>query len=404
MSIYGVTETGFNIKPKSVIIKDLEDAMKAKFGQDLDVSPESPEGQMISIIADAASPLWEVGQHSYNAFNPNASSGVTLENLTLLNNITKKEATATTVEVTFTGTNGTTVPLGTSISTNPSLTGGVSYKLKTLAEVIVVGTTINVLAELQEKGEIQIPINAVTIIDTPIVGITSVNNSGIGNVGQNEETDPELRARRYSQVSLPAVSTIDAIRAGILDIPTVLATKVYENDSSLPISIDGVVVPPHAIKVIVQGSETAEENGAIAQSIYDRKDPGIPTDGAVEYTITDSQGFDKVIKWDTPTLVPFYITIDTDAETALSLPNDGQDIKDAIVAYITDPITGYKIGDDISYARLFTPINSVPEHFVQAMKIGLAPSPTGTSDISINGASLAVIVDPANDIVINITR
>lgn len=403
MAEYGVTDTGFKRKPKSVTITELENLMKAQFGQDLDVSPESPEGQIISVIADAVDPLWEAAEHSYNAFNPNGATGVTLENLVQINNIEKKKATATTVDLKFSGDNGVTIPLGTTVSSNPDLTGGVSYKCTTLVEGITVGGIYEVLAELEDLGEIQIPVASMTLLDNPIVGIDTVTNDLVGNVGQNDETDPELRSRRTSQVALPAVSTIDAIRAGILNIETILSARIYENDSATPITEDGVTIPPHSIKAIIQGSETAEEEQAIAQEMFIRKDPGIQTDGTVTHVIQDSQGFDKTFKWDNPTLVPFYITIDTTASTTTALPNNGQDIKDAIVAYITDPVTGYKIGDDVSYARLFTPINSVPDHFVQSMKIGLAPSPTGTGDLNIDGGSLAIIADPDNDIVINIT-
>lgn len=399
MSDYGVTDTGFKRKPKSVSITELENSMNAKFGQDLDTDPESPEGQIISTVADAVDQLWEVAQHSYNAFNPNAATGVTLENLTLINNITKKKATATTVDLKFSGDNGITIPLGTIVSSDPALTGGVSYKFETLVEGIIALGIYEVLAIAQEVGETQIPELSMTFLDNPIVGVDSVTNELIGNVGQNDETDPELRSRRTSQVALPAVSTIDAIRSGILNIETVLSAKIYENDSAIPISQDGVNISPHSIRAIIQGDETSEESVLIAQEMFIRKDPGIQTEGAESQIIQDSQGFDKTFKWDNPDQIAFYIEIETTAIDAVSAPSE-QDIKDAIIAYATDPITGYKIGDDVSYARLFTPINSVPAHFVQSLKIGFSPSPTGTVDLNIDGGELAVILDANIDITI----
>ncbi len=403
MSIYGVTDIGFKRKPKTVILEELKSLMKAKFGQDLDVDPESPEGQMLSVIADAVDPLWEVAEHSYNAYNPTGATGVTLENLALLNSITRKEATSTTVDVTWTGTNGVNIPAGTVVSTDSSLTGGVSYKFTILESGIVTAGTVILQAEAIEKGAIQIPINSVILMDNPITGITSITNIEAGNAGRNLETDPELRSRRTSQVAISATATVDAIRSNILNIDTVISTKVYENDTAISVDYDGVTVPPHAIKAIIQGSETAEEKLAIGQIMFERKCPGISTDGLVSQVITDSQGFDKTFKWDNPTLVPIYITVDTNATVPTALPNDGQEIRDAIMAFINDPATGYKIGDEVSYARLFTPINTVPDHFVQALKIGIAPSPTGTIDLNMDGKSLAFVADPDNDIVINIT-
>lgn len=401
MAEYGVTDEGFKRKPKSVVITELENLMKAKFGQDLDVAPESPEGQIISVIADAVDPLWETAEHSYNAFNPSGATGVTLENLARINNIKKKKATNTTVTLKFSGDNGVTVPLGAVVSSDPDLTGGVSYKFNTLVEGITVGGIYEVLAEAQEAGETQIPIGSMTLIDTPIVGITSVTNELIGNVGQNDETDPELRSRRTIQVALPAVSTIDSIVAGIQNIETVLSVVVYDNDTGSPVTEDGVTVSPHSIQAIVQGDQTDEERALIADALYVRKDPGVGMDGTDDWDITDSQGFTKTMQWNTPTLSTFWVEIDTDATTATALPDSGMDIKEAIVAYANDPVNGYKIGDDVSYARLFTPVNSVPDHNVQAMRIGFTASPTGTIDLNIDGGSLATITEA--NILVNIS-
>ena len=400
MSDYGVTDTGFKRKPKSVSITELENSMNARFGPDLDTDPESPEGQIISTVADAVDQLWEVATHAYNAFNPNAATGVTLENLTQLNNITKKNATATTVDLKFSGDNGITVPLGTIVSSEPSLTGGVSYKFETLVEGIIVGGIYEVLAIAQEVGEIQIPINSMILIDTPIVGAPGVTNELVGNVGQNDETDPELRSRRTSQVALPAVSTIDAIRSGILNIETIVSAKIYENDTAISISIDGVNISPHSLRAIIQGDETPEESILIAQEMFIRKDPGIQTEGSESQIIQDSQGFNKTFNWDNPTQIPIHIEVLTTATDIVSAPSE-QDIKDALIAYASDPVTGYKIGDDVSYARLFTPINSVPSHFVQSLKIGFIDPPTTTADLSISGGELASILDANIDVVIS---
>lgn len=401
MADYGVTDTGFKRKPKSVIITELENLMKAKFGQDLDVSPESPEGQIISVIADALDPMWETAQHSYNAFNPSAATGATLENLVKINNLNKELATASTVLVKFVGSNGITVPAGTTVSTNPTLTGGVRYKFDVETTGVISDGIYEVLAIAQEKGAVQVPINSVTVIDTPIVGITSVTNDAVGNVGQNDETDPQLRSRREVEVALPAVSTVDAIVAGIQNIESIISVVIYENDTAIETTEDGVTIPPHSLKIIIQGDGTDTEKESVANSVYIKKDPGIQTSGSVSWTLQDSQGFDKVIKWDTPTLVPLYIEILTDAESNSSIQSDGQSIKDALLAYVNDPVTGYKIGDNVSYARLFTPINSVPGHFVQSLKIGFVDPPVATSDLDVNGGSLVTLSESDIDIAVS---
>ena len=48
----GVNETGFSIKPLDDIISDLGDRLVARFGNTFDVSPESPDGQLIGVVSD----------------------------------------------------------------------------------------------------------------------------------------------------------------------------------------------------------------------------------------------------------------------------------------------------------------------------------------------------------------
>lgn len=388
MADYGVTSTGFKNKPLSVIIEEMEANFQATFGNDINISIESPEGQIIDMVGNVAKALWNVGEQSYNAFSPSGSSEITLENVVQLNNITRGEAQPSTVTVKFTGDDGIVIPAGTTVSTSAILTGSDSISFDTESDATISGTEVETLVIAQVAGAVDVAIGTVVVIDTPVVGITEVTNDVVGNIGKDEESDPELRARREILVALPAVSTTDAIAAGIQEIETVNSVVVLENPESTDSTVEGVLLEPHSVKVIVQGAETIEENTLIGTAIYDRKDPGIPTYGLQSEVIVDTQGFNHTMRWDTPTLIPIYITINTDAE-GTSFPSDGSNIVDSILEYMADPTTGAVIGKDVSYARMFVPVNNIPDHYVQSMYIGTTASPTGTSDIEIAGSELA---------------
>jgi uncharacterized phage protein gp47/JayE len=49
------------------------------------------------------------------------------------------------------------------------------------------------------------------------------------------------------------------------------------------------------------------------------------------------------------------------------------------------------IGTDVVYSRLYTPINSVGGFAVNSLFIGTAPSPTGTTNITIDFDQVATI-------------
>lgn len=394
MADYGVTSTGFTNKPLSVIIEEMQDNFDTVFGQDINTDAGSPEGNIIEIVANKAKDLWDVGEQSYNAFNPNATSETSLDNIVALNDIEREDAQYSSTTLTWDGTSGTTIPAGTQINSDPSLTTDV-YSFLTTEELILVGDTaldtVNALCTV--TGAILLSPATITILSQPIPGVTSVTNEDSTVPGQDVETDPELRARRDLLVATPAVSIVDSIYAGIIAIASINSALVLENSSSSSSSVEGITLEPHSVKVITYGANDATERASIAKAIYDHKDPGIPTYGSETESVEDSQGFSHAMKWDVPTGVEVYIIINTNAYLNDFSATGASDIRDAIVDYMASADTGTELGKDVSYARLFTPVNSVENHFVQSMYIGTSATPTGTSDITINADEIALFLD-----------
>jgi len=114
---YGITDQGFVIKTLSVIMEEIDIALKEKFGNQINTLPESVFGQLKDIYAEREKLLWELMQDIYNSQYPNTASGVSLENVGDFNLLEKLEARASTIEtqVLF-GTASTVIPAGTKIS------------------------------------------------------------------------------------------------------------------------------------------------------------------------------------------------------------------------------------------------------------------------------------------------
>lgn len=81
MASYGVTETGFNIKPLTQIKSELEDVFRDVFGPQINLAPQSAQGQLIGLLADSLSETWEVLQDVYTAMDIYQSSGQRLDDL-----------------------------------------------------------------------------------------------------------------------------------------------------------------------------------------------------------------------------------------------------------------------------------------------------------------------------------
>lgn len=82
MADYGVTPAGFVRKPLAVIKRDIEARLRTQFGSDLVLSPQSPMGQLVGVMADyVAAEVWEVGENVYQSFDVDQAEGVSLDYL-----------------------------------------------------------------------------------------------------------------------------------------------------------------------------------------------------------------------------------------------------------------------------------------------------------------------------------
>ena len=75
----GVTEQGFTTKPVAEITTNLNSRFTAAFGTQFDVSPTSPDGVCIGIMADVLGDIWEKAEASYNAVSPSDTFGIGLD-------------------------------------------------------------------------------------------------------------------------------------------------------------------------------------------------------------------------------------------------------------------------------------------------------------------------------------
>lgn len=380
MSDFGISSTGFKRKRLDQLLEELNDETKAIFGDNFDVSAESPDGQINGTISESNANLWEIAEESYNAFNPSAATGVTLSNLVQLNGITRLPATSSRVGLTLSGTPGTIIPAGNLVSTSDS-----NSQFTTEVDITLDGGGLgSVFGAAVNTGPITALAGTVTVIDTPLTGWDSVTNSADATPGTNEETDVELRARRERSIARDAQAIIDAIFAGVSNTPGVTSVTVLENDTDVT-DINGL--PPHSFEVIVVGGSDTD----IGDVIWLKKPAGILSFGTTTVQIFDSQGIPHDISFARPTQVDIYVEVDV---TAFSdYPADGDDqIKQAIVDYANGDLIagrGFELSEDVIYTRLYTPINSVQGHEITGLRIGTSPNPTGTSNIPITATEIS---------------
>jgi len=223
-----------------------------------------------------------------------------------------------------------------------------------------------------ELGNRELSANTLNIISTPVLGWDSVNNPANGVTGSNEETDDELRERFRQNKFTTAQNISDALYSDLIDIDAVNKVSIYDNNTD---TIDVVHdVPPHSFKVLILGGDNLE----IANTIWKNQPLGIASAGDEEIEIQDSQGVDQIIRFQRPSPVPVYITMDISAITDDSLPSDyATTIKASLIEYFET----LGLNSELIYSRLYTPINQTSGFMINELFVGTSPTPTGTANI-----------------------
>ena len=239
-------------------------------------------------------------------------------------------------------------------------------------------------------GPIQGEANTITSIQTPKTGWDSVTNPTAVVPGEDVETDEELRERFRQSKYIRATNILEALYSDLISLENVIEVQIYENDTDV---VDANGVPAHSFLPIILGGDPLD----IAETIWENKPLGIRSYGNTTQTIYDSQGFPHEIGFERPNPVDIYIRMDL--TTNANYPQNGDDlIRSNLASYFT---SDFGIGDDVTYSRLYTPINSVPGHAVNSLEVSTDGVTWTTSNIVIPFNGIATL--ESNNIIITKT-
>lgn len=310
-----ITANGLQVKSLQEIIDALTAAWLSIYGDDIDVSPNSPDGQMINNVAQQVADTLQLVQQVYSSMDPNQAIGVTLDQRVSVNGVKRLPGTYSTTDITvvasqalnLVGLDGATAPVGGEfIVADPS---GTQWVLVNSVSIAAAGSYIYTFRAVLQ-GAVRSVANTITVPVTLVAGVTSVNNpTSQLTVGANAETDAALRIRRSKSVAISAVGFYNALVAALENIEGVTAVAVYENDTD---STDGDSIPSHSIWVIVGGSGAAAD---IAQAIYSKRSAGCGMKGDQSYDILRPNGSTFTVLWDDVVAETMYFRFTADAIT-----------------------------------------------------------------------------------------
>lgn len=383
-----VDTTGVIVPDTATIQTDVEDEYKAVFGQDLVVTPNTPQGVLITAEVSARSNVLLNNATVANQINPNLSGGVFLDAIWALTGGKRLAATFSVVPgVELLGLPDLFIPGGS----QASVESGTVFA--SISDVTLDGSGMGTVDfQAIEAGPIAVNIGALTQIVTAILGWDSVTNPVAATVGRTVEGDMPSRSRRKNTLSLQNVALSLAISSAIYAIPNVRSLKYRENFEKTDETIDGIFLLANSIWVCVDGGTDTE----IATALLANKSLGANWNGAVVVTMTDPvTGQTYPVAFDRPTERPMQARITVRAGS--SLVDVPQAVRDAVVAYAEGQLEGepgFVVGANVSAFELGGAVNRyAPGIYVQKVEISnLTPTVWTTDEITIALDEIATIL------------
>lgn len=337
-----ITSTGISAPTYAQVYSYLQAQYYAIFGSDALITPDTQDGQLLAVFAQAISDANSAVIAAYLSFSPATGQGVGLSNNVQINGLQRLVPTASTAAVVISGIPNTVITNGQAIDPSNN-----QWNLPASVTIGPIGT-LSTTVTCAVLGAISLGVNTLTI-NTPTFGWTGITNS-VGLPGNPSETDAALRVRQAASVSLPSVTIFEGIVAQIEDVPGVTRVKGYENNTSSGQALTGgATLPANNLLFVVEGATAVPAN--IFNAIFEKITPGIPTwAGAAnnnQTTITDSFGSTRLLNYATAvgTGCGFVITLhalagwSTTTETLIA---------NALAAYLVT----LPIGGNISYFGL----------------------------------------------------
>lgn len=298
---------GIHIDDLNTTLEELTTNFKNIYGQNINVDQNSPDGQLLNIIAQAKQDLLEFAVSIYNGMDVDTVVGDPQDILYKLNGLIRKASEYSYVEVAVTtnaacNLNGldsnvlSPTAVGYTVSDN---NGNNWYLVDSVSLEANTTTILNFRAAL--SGALECLPNTITVMSTIVAGVASVNNPAIQYLtGNSEESYADFRTRRNRAMAIASIGFEDGLRAQLENISTVSAAFVYQNRGDV---IDSKGVPPHSIWCIVEGG-TDDEIGRI---IYANITDGCGMKGETVVNVSKSNGSLEEIKYDRPQFENLYI-------------------------------------------------------------------------------------------------
>nr|WP_314265584.1 baseplate J/gp47 family protein [uncultured Moellerella sp.] len=346
-----IRSQGVVLPDTSSLRDDVEHEFKSLFGQELDTSPETPQGALITMEVENRDAIVRNNAELANQINPDMAGGIFLDAIWALMGGQRFSGTHSLLsQVQFTGVPETLIPQGAEAET---LTG---ERFATLRPLIIAknGQVTGDMRAL-EIGPIECELGQLNRVASSVLGWETVNNPTSAILGRFAESDLQARRRRKNTLAKNTVSVGEAITSSIYELEGVNSLAYRENYSAQVIELEGIKLAPHSIYLCVEGGNSLE----IGQALLRTKTIGAAFNGTEEIAVLEPiSGQSYKMRFDRAKEVILFCRVSVKKATV-----DAQTIiPQAVAAWArgdTEGDGGLVVGRDVSPFEIAAGINAV---------------------------------------------
>lgn len=383
-----IVETGVIVPDTADTLAAVQAEYRTAFGDDLDVSPETPQGVLITAETEARDAVARNNADLANQINPNISGGVFLDAIWALTGGARFTATPSTLrDVVLAGVPSTIVPEGARASVGVD---GVVFQL--ISPVILDGAGVGVgTFQSVELGAFPVSVGQLNVIVSSVLGWETVSNPAAAEEGRADEMDGASRRRRRATLALQGVALPEAIVSGLRSLPGVSSLAFRENATNASVTVEGVTLVAHSIYVCIDGGLDND----VALMLLRKKSLGCAWNGTTTVNIADPiSGQVYPVKFSRPTEQQIYmrVTVGGGAPYA-DVPGT---VRAAILAYASgqqDGEDGFTVGGDVSAFEVASAVNRAASPiFVTNLLLSTDGTTFSTATISIPISQIARVL------------
>ncbi|MBD2779918.1 baseplate J/gp47 family protein [Xenorhabdus szentirmaii] len=357
-----ITRQGVIVPDTADLRGEVKNDFYAAFGQDIDLSPETPQGVLVTMETENRDAMVRNNAELANQINPDIAGGIFLDAIWALMGGSRFAATRSYLaNVTFGGVPETIIPRG---SQAESVTGAVFETLSTL----IIGKDGKTTGDMRavQSGAVECKAGHLERVASSVLGWETVNNSAHAVVGREAESDISARRRRKQTLAKNTVSVGEAITSSLYELEGVNSLSYRENTAPQIITVDGIKLLPHSVYVCMEGGDREE----IARALLRTKTIGAAYNGQESVTVTERvSGQEYEIRFDRPTEKVTFCRV-----TVKKSPIDAQSlIPAAIEQWMRGEIdgdNGLVVGREVSPFEIAAAINAIePRLFITKVEL-----------------------------------